>query len=151
MDSFAKYYAFSCCYTGSDDDSNADSDLDDTMSQIPASGQSILMIRVHRWKIQRFVFADFQDDEVMDLTLENQEVATTTAAGVPPGAPPGTVHAASNGSGGKVGRPPWVRIQLLYMYTVSVYSRRQRGELPLRHAAKSAASHTRELSKDQRL
>ena len=101
MDSFAKCYAFSCCYTGSDDDSNADLDLDYTMSQIPAGGQSILM---HRWKIQRFVFADFQDDEVIDLTLESQEVATTTAAGAPPGAPPSTVS--SNGSGGKVGRPP---------------------------------------------
>ena len=71
MDSFAKCYAFSCCYTGSDDDSNADdSDLDYTLLQILASGQSILMIYAHCCKIQRFVFADFQGDEVMDVAID---------------------------------------------------------------------------------
>ena len=34
-------------YTGSDDDSNADSDLDYTMSQIPAGGQSILYVLLY--------------------------------------------------------------------------------------------------------
>ena len=68
------------------------------------------MIHVHCWKIQRFVFADFQGDEVIDvaidLTTESQELGsnatstsiTTTAAGTPSG---------TNGPGGKVGVLEW--------------------------------------------